>query len=828
MLVIGGGNTAIDCARTAERMGSDVTLVYRRTSAEMPAEAYEVDAAEEEGINFFFLTNPVENFGNKGKLTSVKLEKMKLGKPDDSGRRRPEPTGEFFEEEFNSMIAAISQAPDIDFLADENNKIDGKEIPLTRWSTAIVDEETMHIGMKNLFAGGDFRRGPATAIEAIYDGRIAAQSIDRYLSGEMMIDPVMLFDSKKEKKLKDVDPAHYKQYKRINRFKMPELEPEKRNSNFAEVELGFTNETAIAEAERCLECGCQVNETCDLRKYATEHNIEIKLFEGEKNKHPIDHTHPFILRDPNKCIKCGRCVRICAEVQGPGVLGYIYRGFTNYVAPEFGESLTNTTCESCGKCIEVCPVGALVPRNVNYKLHPHKMEVVRQNCGLCGTGCEIDIHVQTNKVAYINPAGNENINDRNLCFAGKFGWQMLESPDRQMTSYIRKEDAIDNVEERWEEITDYSELKELISQKLKSAKTRKIYVAPNASNEEILLMKSVAAKINADVASLSYQDCFMSDLKNTNLMDKTYADIKEAETLIIVGKISPVLQSILRAEQRNGKRLIIINNHHDEFNKFADELYNEDPIVETLDKILENYYEDDGEISEDEESDVSESVSPIELDLTEKTLLLYSREDISEEAAWNVWMLSSLVCDFEKGSGVLQTSQFCNLRGLHKFGLKPGKPQNSDFVFFYKELPCEEQKKLLKNSKFMISCNTHIDESDPSNVFIPAPSYLEMEGTSIANDGRITCFKNPKKSDMFAKLLQGLYELDLIDKKQTDPSYWIKEVKKELKKETETKIMTDQQLLDYLYTLENLKFNIPKLHSVQKIKLEAMKKLLKK
>ena len=97
--------------------------------------------------------------------------------------------------------------------------------------------------------------------------------------------------------------------------------------------------TANAEADRCLECGCQVNETCDLRKYATEHNIDLELFAGDKNKHPIDHTHPFILRDPNKCIKCGSCVRICSEVQGPGVLGYIYRGFSSYVAPEFGESL---------------------------------------------------------------------------------------------------------------------------------------------------------------------------------------------------------------------------------------------------------------------------------------------------------------------------------------------------------------------------------------------------------------------------------------------------------------------------------------------------------
>jgi hypothetical protein len=148
-------------------------------------------------------------------------------------------------------------------------------------------------------------------------------------------------------------------------------------------------------------------------------------------------------------------------------------------------------------------------------------------------------------------------------------------------------------------------------------------------------------------------------------------------------------------------------------------------------------------------------------------------------------------------------------------------------VIFYKELPCEEQKKLLKNSKFMISCNTHIDSSDPSNVFIPTPSYLEMEGTAIADDGRITYYKNPKKSNIFSKLLNGLYELDLISKKQADPKYWINEVKKELKNPVVKKEMSDQQLLDYLYTLENVKYNIPKLHNVQKLKLEAMRRLIK-
>ncbi len=695
--VVGGGNTAIDCARTAKRMGADVTVVYRRTRKEMPAEAYEVDAAEEEGVNFHFLTNPVEIIGKKSKLNSVKLEKMKLGEPDESGRRRPLPTGEFFKENFDSIIAAISQSPEVSFLYEKANKIEGKELPLTRWSTAVVDEATMYFGFANIFAGGDFKRGPATAIEAIADGRIAANSIERFLSGNKMVDPLNLFDSKKEKYLKNIDPAHYKQYRKINRFKMPELGPEERRKNFNEVELGFSNEDARSEADRCLECGCQVNETCELRKYSTEYHIDLELFKGGKNKHPIDLSHPFILRDANKCINCGRCVRICAEIQGPGVLGFIFRGFTSYVAPEFEESLTKTSCESCGKCIEVCPVGALTSKNQNYKLNPHKLIKIEQNCGLCGTGCKIDIFIQTDKVSYINPSENSGFNDRNLCFSGKFGWQMLEIENRIEVPYIKIEENLEKTKECWLKEENHEKHTNTIKDKLATAKTKKIYISPTSTNEEILLMKEIAKKIGAEICSISYEKSFVDELSKTNLMNKTYKDIEKSEVIIIIGKISSVLKTLIRIEQRKGKKLIIITNENKDYNNFADGLFNEEPIADTIDRILENYYEDENCEYDDEENDL------IALDLPTKSLFIYNREHVSEEAILNTWILSSLVCDFKEGSGVLPTSDFSNFRGLQQLEISPGKIECSDFAILYGELPCEEQKKIIKNSKEQIS-----------------------------------------------------------------------------------------------------------------------------
>ncbi len=819
--VVGGGNTAIDCARTARRMGADVTLIYRRTRKEMPAEAYEVDAAEEEGIKFNFLTNPVENKGSKGKLKSIKLEKMKLGEPDSSGRRRPQPTGKFFEEEFSAVIAAISQSPDVDFLAEEKNYVEGKPIPLTRWLTAETDEETMHTGLSNVFAGGDFRRGPATAIEAIADGRIAAISIERFLNGEMMIDPVKLFDSKKAQLLKEIDPKSYEQYEKIERFKMPELDAKKRATNFKEVEAGFADEDAKCEASRCLECGCQVNEICDLRKYSTEYKIETALFAGAQNQHPIDDSHPFILRDANKCIKCGRCVRICAEVQGPGVLGFIYRGFASSVAPELGESLTETSCESCGKCIEVCPVGALLPRNVNYKLNPHSVNVTEQNCGLCGTGCKIDVSVLTDKITLVEPAANEDFNSNNLCFDGRFGWQIYENENRLKTAYKLNPGNMKNIEDFRTELKNKTEIANLIKDNSANAETKKIYISPTVTNEEILLMKEIGKKIGAEVCSISMTKSFTDKLRETEIFNKTYKDLDEAESIVIVGKISRTLKSLIRMKQRSGAKLIIITNEDNKFNNFADVLFEEELIEETLDKIIKNYYE-----HEENESD-EEKIVPIELELPEKTLFIYNTNNVSEEIIWNIWMTASVVCNFNSGSGILQTSQYANLNGLYRFGIKPGKVETTDFALMYGELPCEGQKSIIKNSKFILSVNTHIDDNDPAHLILPGPSYLEMKGTAIADDGRITKFVNPKKSVVFEELLAIFHKAGLITKAQTGNKHWQNIVQKEMNTASEKTEMSDEQLLDFLYTIENPKIDIPVHHCLQKNLIAKLKHSIK-
>lgn len=173
--VVGGGNVAMDAARSAKRLGADVTIVYRRSFEEMPARIEESHHAREEGINFMNLHNPVEIIGEDGWVKKVKVEKMELGEADASGRRRPLPTGEYEYVDFDSVIVAIGQTPNP--LIKQTND----DIKTESWGGIIIDENTMTT-KDGVFAGGDAVSGAATVILAMGAGKEAAANIDKYLS----------------------------------------------------------------------------------------------------------------------------------------------------------------------------------------------------------------------------------------------------------------------------------------------------------------------------------------------------------------------------------------------------------------------------------------------------------------------------------------------------------------------------------------------------------------------------------------------------------------------------------------------------------------------
>jgi formate dehydrogenase beta subunit len=245
--IIGGGNTALDAARTSWRLGAkEVTVLYRRSRKEMPANDIEIVEAEHEGVEFHYLAAPTKLMGKNGKLTSIEYLEMELGEPDESGRRRPVPKpGTETTIPVDNVIAAIGQFPVTDFLKDNN-------IPLSRWNTIeVVNEATGETNLEGVFAGGDAVTGASIAVEAIGAGRKAARSIHQYITGQPVKAPEPAIT--KDTELPDITELIL--VPESKRQQMPEMTVEQRKGSFDEVELGFSEEQAKAEAERCLRCG---------------------------------------------------------------------------------------------------------------------------------------------------------------------------------------------------------------------------------------------------------------------------------------------------------------------------------------------------------------------------------------------------------------------------------------------------------------------------------------------------------------------------------------------------------------------------------------------
>ncbi|TEU18479.1 MAG: 4Fe-4S dicluster domain-containing protein [Anaerolineales bacterium] len=253
VVVVGGGDVAIDSARVARRAclacpeqsrrvgGQEVTVLYRRSRAEIPAEPWQVQEAEEEGIKFHYLAAPVRALGQDGVLAGLECIRMELGEPDESGRRRPVPiAGSEFTLECDTLLVAIGQTVDTPF----------EDLSLARRGTYVADPVTLQTDMPGVFAGGDAVSGPSSVIEAIAAGQRAAESILRYLRGE----DLALGRTTEEPDLSAIEYYTPEQPVRRPRAQMPRLSLADRSS-FAEVDLGFTQEQVVAEAERCLSCG---------------------------------------------------------------------------------------------------------------------------------------------------------------------------------------------------------------------------------------------------------------------------------------------------------------------------------------------------------------------------------------------------------------------------------------------------------------------------------------------------------------------------------------------------------------------------------------------
>ncbi|MGA2976810.1 MAG: FAD-dependent oxidoreductase [Spirochaetia bacterium] len=419
--IIGGGNTALDAARCSLRRGaSKVTIYYRRTREEMPASDAEIEEAIEEGIDVQYLAAPVSIETEGASLKTLTLLRMELGDPDASGRRRPVPIdGSEYSVAVDTIISAVGQYSDTKLFSSVAGLVDDK-------GNLKADIDTGRTEVPGVFAAGDLLTGTDIAIRAIAGGKHAARAALAYMEGRTYQRPREFLSKKSD--FKEPTAADFTDTPRAPRARPAVMAPEKRKKSFAEIESTLAPDAARAEAARCLECGCQDVRECALKQHATEYDAVAKRFLGEVAIHPIDDSHPFISRDPSKCILCGRCIRICLEVQGIGVFGYIYRGFSSVVAPSFGAPFgEDTTCVSCGQCVSACPVGALTEKLPAKKNVPLLETTIEATCTRCSVGCGIEYRWHGTLFTRITERYNAPNNGK-LCKKGKFGHEFLNDP----------------------------------------------------------------------------------------------------------------------------------------------------------------------------------------------------------------------------------------------------------------------------------------------------------------------------------------------------------------------------------------------------------------
>lgn len=364
--VVGGGNVAMDAARTALRLGAlEVTVIYRRTRDEMPANIEEVEQAEEEGVKFSFLTVPAEIIGGEdGRVRSMACLETELGPPDDSGRRRPQVVEDSrYELDVDFVIRAIGQrvrSECTESLCD---------LDWTGRGTLAVNTICMATSMEGVFAAGDMVTGPATVVEAIGGGRKAADAIDRHLRG--LPQPAMPPVPVRRTRLDPIETTADEKMS-LERPEIPLLNALRRKTTFQQVELGLSESDAVAEAKRCLRCDI--------------------------------------------CIRCGRCVEICRDKMKVNALEFGYLKFNSREPTDL--RVTADRCILCGACAANCPTGAMQIRDVDgfrelaicgTVLNRKKLEL----CEQCGKtlGTSEYLEYIKNKTSGIAEAGGKLCDD---------------------------------------------------------------------------------------------------------------------------------------------------------------------------------------------------------------------------------------------------------------------------------------------------------------------------------------------------------------------------------------------------------------------------------
>lgn len=513
VVVVGGGNTAMDCCRTARRCGSeDVIVLYRRTEVDMPANPIEIHESKVEGVVYEFLAAPIDVYYDEdGNVTGLKCIRMKAEKLPGAKRSSIlQIEGSEFDLPCDLVLPATGQKLQYPVLDHINEYYKTESLQLNKWKTLDADEQTFQMNIPQIFAAGDAVTGPTNIIQAIAGGKAAATYMAQYILDQPFSYKQKPFISTKDQLVKQTKELYQDQFEFVEKYEMPVLKESERD-NFKEVELGYQEqEKVMDEVSRCLECGCSAFYDCDLQKYATEYGANQVHYKGEYQTFERNSVHPKIELDNHKCILCGRCVRVCKEFSGNRVWEFFQRGSKTYIAPNLEGRLLESRCDACGLCVDTCPTGALTENYIFKTLPvPYKHLPVIDPFGSEGFEAELleykgNIYGATAKTGVINKKGLIN---RDLFFNyGVFNKsrrinQPLERIDGKLIP-ITIEKAFEKIKKAIRTVNDQDNL---------------ILVSPELTNEAMYMIQKWG---RAGVQSNSILSTYFMNRTNQSNLDK--------------------------------------------------------------------------------------------------------------------------------------------------------------------------------------------------------------------------------------------------------------------------------------------------------------------
>jgi len=551
--ILGCSYTAIEIARILRRINADVSIIFPRSRMEVNIPYREINYAEKEGVKFRFVTEPLELIKD-GDGWSLSVARTTLGSEKEV--LVVEKTGQ--ELRVDWVIRAWGETVSSEF--KDFGKVESQlEVKDDGFIKVAPDFST---SVKGVFAGGDFIHGSKTVIQAVSSGRRAAESIKYYLEGKKKPRPffTVKYDFSRGKRLEDMDSRFFENFPQAERSRLKERPPEERIKDFKEVTIGLTEEEAIAEARRCLQCGCLGIHKCEFRDILIKEDVPV-FSSSKRMKYLIDTEHPFIVVDLNKCVACERCVRTCAH----DAIDFkvINKGTPyQYISFSFKENCTN-----CGNCVDVCPTGALVKKHLRVPYQRKDSKPVKSICGYCGTGCNLTVWIKNDTILEIT--GEEVApNYGSLCVKGRFGFEFYRHPDRLKYPMIRK-----NLKEDFKRVS-WKEAIEFVAENLMKIKANYggdsigFLASSQISTEENYLLQKIARVIfgtnNVDCSARVCHAPSVVGLSSTVGSGSPCAGFDEVfrtETLFLIGSdplaSHPVLTEKILKALESGLKFIV-------------------------------------------------------------------------------------------------------------------------------------------------------------------------------------------------------------------------------------------------------------------------------